>query len=87
MQKDLKRKCLRFAPLTMNGKLTANRQLKKPSIRTEEKSLYYAAPPSLEEQTRPNLKRKLHELLADGEEVGVSDPAFTIDFKFKVRFG
>lgn len=61
-------------------------QLKKPSIRTEEKSLYYSAPASLEEQTRPNLKRKLGELLADGEELGVSDPAFTIDFKYKVRF-
>ncbi|KAG9591862.1 putative NEDD8 activating enzyme, partial [Aureobasidium melanogenum] len=61
-------------------------QLKKPSIRTEEKSLYYSAPPSLEEQTRPNLKRKLDELLSDGQEVGVSDPAFTIDFKFKIRF-
>lgn len=61
-------------------------QLKKPSIRTEEKSLYYSAPPSLEEQTRPNLSRKLEELLSDGQELGVSDPAYTIDFKFKVRF-
>jgi len=61
-------------------------QLKKPSIRTQEKSLYYSSPPSLEAQTRPNLKRKLDELLSDGQEVGVSDPAFTIDFKFKVRF-
>jgi len=60
--------------------------LKKPSIRTQEKSLYYSSPPSLEEQTRPNLKRKLGELLASGEELGVSDPAFTIDFKYKVRF-
>ena len=32
------------------------------------------------------MKRKLGELLADGEELGVSDPAFSIDFKFKVRF-
>lgn len=63
------------------------RQLKKPSIRTEEKSLYYSAPPSLEEQTRPNLRRKLGELVVDGEEMGISDPAFAIDFKFKVRFG
>ncbi|KAF2229187.1 putative NEDD8 activating enzyme [Viridothelium virens] len=61
-------------------------QLKKPTIRTEEKSLYYQAPPALEEQTRPNLKRKIKELLEDGEEIAVSDPAFQIDFKFKMVF-
>lgn len=61
-------------------------QLKKPNLRTEEKTLYYSAPASLEEQTRPNLKRKLNELLADGEEMAVSDPAFAIDFRYKVRF-
>ena len=61
-------------------------QLKKPLIRTESKTLYYSVPASLEAQTRPNLKRKLDEMLADGEEVGVSDPSLAIDFKFKIRF-
>ncbi|KAK5165680.1 hypothetical protein LTR04_000992 [Oleoguttula sp. CCFEE 6159] len=61
-------------------------QLKKPTIRTEEKSLYYQSPPSLEKQTRPNLKKKLNELVSDGEEIAVSDPAFQIDFKFKLVF-
>lgn len=62
------------------------RQLKKPMIRTEEKTLYYSFPASLEEQTRPNLKRKLDDLLVDGEEIGVSDPSLAIDFKFKLKF-
>lgn len=61
-------------------------QLKKPTIRTEARSLYYQFPPSLEEQTRPNLPKKLRELVTDGEEVAVSDPAFTITFKFKLKF-
>ena len=61
-------------------------QLKKPNLRTEAKSLYYSTPASLEEQTRPNLKRKLGELLSDGEEMAVSDGAFDITFRFKVRF-
>ncbi|KAI4140536.1 MAG: hypothetical protein L6R39_005758 [Caloplaca ligustica] len=61
-------------------------QLKKPTLRTESKSLYFQSPPSLEEQTRPNLSKTLGELLSDGEEIGVSDPAFTIDFKFKLVF-
>jgi NEDD8-activating enzyme E1 len=61
-------------------------QLKKPNMRTEQKTLYYSAPDSLREQTEPNLKRKLSEMLVDGEEMAVSDPAFAIDFRYKVRF-
>jgi len=61
-------------------------QLKKPNLRTEAKSLYYSTPAGLEESTRPNLKRKLAELLDEGEEIAVSDPAFQIGFRYKVRF-
>ncbi|EEP76985.1 hypothetical protein UREG_01834 [Uncinocarpus reesii 1704] len=64
----------------------AEAQLKTPSLRTEEKTLYQRFPPQLEEQTRPNLKRKLKELVVDGEEVAVSDPAFSIDFRFRLAF-
>lgn len=64
----------------------AEAQLKKPSIRSEAKTLYVQSPPSLEAQTRPNLSKKLKELISDGEEVGVSDPAFTIQFKFRLVF-
>jgi len=67
-------------------RLTQTRQIKKPQIRSEQKTLYYSFPPDLEQKTRPNLKRKLDELLVDGEEVGISDPAFAIDFKYKLRF-
>lgn len=62
------------------------RQLKKPTIRSEEKSLYYQFPPSLEEQTRPNLVKKLGELVENGEEVVVTDPAFPLQFKYKLSF-
>ncbi|KMU86290.1 NEDD8-activating enzyme E1 catalytic subunit [Coccidioides immitis H538.4] len=64
----------------------AEAQLKSPSLRSEEKTLYQRFPPQLEEQTRPNLTRTLKELVVDGEEVAVSDPAFTIDFRFKLVF-
>jgi NEDD8-activating enzyme E1 len=63
-----------------------DRQLKKPSLRTEAKTLYYQFPPSLEEQTRPNLEKKMSELVSNGEEVAVSDPAFQIAFKYKLIF-
>ena len=61
-------------------------QLKKPNLRTEEKTLYYSTPAGLEEATRPNLKRKLNEMLTDGEEFAVSDPAFDINFRYVARF-
>ncbi|MCJ1478449.1 hypothetical protein MMC13_007129 [Lambiella insularis] len=64
----------------------AEAQVKRPTIRTEKASLYYQSPPSLEEQTRPNLRKKLSELVDNGEEIAVSDPAFQITFRFKLIF-
>lgn len=64
----------------------AEAQLKKPSMRTEEKTLYQRFPPQLEEHTRPNLVLKLSELLENGQEIAVSDPAYTIDFRFRLHF-
>ncbi|KAE8418940.1 hypothetical protein BDV36DRAFT_148133 [Aspergillus pseudocaelatus] len=61
-------------------------QLKKPSMRTEEKTLYQRFPPQLEEKTRANLKRKLRDLVEDGQEIAVSDPAYTIDFRYRLLF-
>ncbi|GLA31737.1 NEDD8-activating enzyme E1 catalytic subunit [Aspergillus phoenicis ATCC 13157] len=61
-------------------------QLKKPSMRTEEKTLYQRFPPQLEEQTRANLKLKLKDLIEDGQEIAVSDTAYIIDFRFRLAF-
>ncbi|KAL2212668.1 hypothetical protein CC79DRAFT_439473 [Sarocladium strictum] len=62
-------------------------QLKKPSIRAEGKTLYMQVPPSLEEQTRPNLEKTIAELgLENGQQVVVTDPAFPLEFNFVLRF-
>ncbi|EEH16217.1 hypothetical protein PABG_06304 [Paracoccidioides brasiliensis Pb03] len=61
-------------------------QLKSPSLRSAAMMLYQRAPRQLEEYTRPNLTRKLKELVNDGDEVAVSDPAYTIDFRFRMTF-
>lgn len=66
--------------------LMVNSQVKKPTLRTEQKSLYYQAPPQLEKQTRPNLEKKLEELVSDGEELAVSDAAFPFTLRFMLRF-
>ena len=64
----------------------AEAQLKQPSLTADGKSLYMRFPASLEEHTRPNLEKKLSDLIESGEEVGASDPAFTIAFKFQIIF-
>jgi ubiquitin-activating enzyme E1 C len=62
-------------------------QLKKPNLRTEEKTLFYSSPESLKKATEPNLAKRLSELVEDGEEIAVNDPAFEIAFRYKVHFG
>jgi ubiquitin-activating enzyme E1 C len=64
----------------------AEAQLKKPSIRAE-KTLYMQSPPSLEEQTRPNLIKKIGELVGNGDEIGVTDPSLgAVNFKYRLKF-
>lgn len=62
-------------------------QLKKPSIRSEAKTIYMRSPESLELKTRSNLRRKMGELLENGEEIGVSDPSLgSVNFRYKLKF-
>ena len=62
-------------------------QLKKPSIRSEAKTLFMQSPESLMLKTRPNLEKKIGELLENGEEIAVSDPSLgSVTFKFRLRF-
>ena len=62
-------------------------QLKKPSIRSEAKTLYMQSPESLRLKTAPNLEKKVGDLVVDGEEIGVSDPSLgSVDFKYKLKF-
>lgn len=62
-------------------------QLKKPSIRSEKTTLFMQSPESLMLKTRPNLEKKIGELLENGEEIAVSDPSLgSVNFKFRLRF-
>lgn len=62
-------------------------QLKKPSMRAEGKSLYMQSPASLELQTRPNLDKKMRDLVSDGQEIAVTDPALaTVSFRYNLKF-
>lgn len=59
------------------------RQIKKPSLSSEAGSLYFQAPPQLEEATRPNLEKKVSELVEDGGDITVT--ASTLPFTLTLR--
>lgn len=62
-------------------------QLKKPSIRGADQTLYMQFPQGLEEKTRPNLSKTIQELgLENGQAVVVTDPAFPLEFNFFLQF-
>ncbi|KAJ3194290.1 hypothetical protein HK101_003060 [Irineochytrium annulatum] len=61
-------------------------QLKKPSLRSSTRSLYMQGPKALEQATRPNLEKKIEDLIVDGEEIVVTDEALPISMKVVVSF-
>lgn len=62
------------------------RQIKKPTLTTERTKLYYAGPPQLNALTRPNLDKKLKDLLESGEEVAITDPGLPFSLRLNVVF-
>ncbi|PBP26913.1 putative NEDD8-activating enzyme E1 catalytic subunit [Diplocarpon rosae] len=62
-------------------------QLKKPSIRSGDKVLYMQSPESLRLQLAPNLTKKIYLLIANSQEIGVTDPSLgTVSFKFRIKY-
>ena len=57
-----------------NGSGSLNLRLKAPSMTTAGKLLYMQKPPALNASTKPNLDKALSELVAEGEEIAVTDP-------------
>ncbi|KAG8798197.1 hypothetical protein FRC19_001775 [Serendipita sp. 401] len=60
-----------------------NIQIKKPSLSTSSASIYMQAPPVLERATRPNLEKKVSELVSEGTEISVT--ASTLPLKLSLR--
>lgn len=67
----------------LTASLTNESQIKKPSLSTPTKQIYLQAPLQLEEATRPNLERKVSELVPPGGEVTVT--ASTLPFSLSLR--
>lgn len=58
-------------------------QIKKPSLSTPTKQIYLQAPPQLEQATRPNLQKKVLDLLPEGGEMTVT--ASTLPFNLSLN--
>lgn len=60
--------------------------MKKPSLRTASTSIYMQAPKVLEEATRPNLAKKISELVDDGEYITVTDAALPVSLQLRMKW-
>eukprot|EP01043_Picozoa_sp_COSAG02_P040748 COSAG02_NODE_3320_length_6947_cov_4.871349_4_plen_144_part_00 len=49
-------------------------QLKQPSVRANEKTVYMRQPASVEKSTRPNLEKPASEFFGEGSTLAVTDP-------------
>ena len=58
--------------------------MKKPSITSSEKVLYMQSPPSLEEKSRPNLSKPLHQLVHQTDKLIISDPSLPFSVKLSL---
>jgi ubiquitin-activating enzyme E1 C len=61
-------------------------QIKKPSLSTSSKSIYMQAPPVLEKQTRPNLEKKVSELVEEGTEVTVTASTLPLRLSLRIKY-
>ncbi|KAK9368545.1 hypothetical protein V1509DRAFT_623226 [Lipomyces kononenkoae] len=61
-------------------------RIKNPSLRTAERSLYLQSPPQLEAATRPNLSKKLKELVSNGQEISITDPGLPFSVKLRLLY-
>jgi ubiquitin-activating enzyme E1 C len=59
---------------------------KRPSLSTGSAALYLQSPPQLEEQTRPNLEKPLADLVSEGDELVITDPALPFSLRYNIYF-
>jgi ubiquitin-activating enzyme E1 C len=63
-----------------------SRQIKKPSLSTPTVQIYLQGPPQLEEATRPNLTKKVKELIPGGGEVTVTSTTLPFSLSLSISF-
>lgn len=66
--------------------LDVDSQIKKPSLSTPTAPIYFQAPPQLEAATRPNLEKKVSELVPDGGEVTVTSSSLPFSLSLRITY-
>ncbi|KAJ6623533.1 hypothetical protein B0H10DRAFT_799860 [Mycena sp. CBHHK59/15] len=61
-------------------------QIKRPSLSTPTSQIYLQAPPQLEEATRPNLPKKVSELVPVGGEVTVTSSSLPFSLSLRITY-
>jgi len=61
-------------------------QIKKPSLSTPLKPIYFQQPPQLEKNTRPNLEKKVSDLVAAGGEVTVTSTTLPFSLSLIINY-
>lgn len=61
-------------------------QIKKPSLATATRQIYFQAPPQLEELTRPNLEKKVSALVEEGDDITVTASALPFNLTLRVKY-
>ncbi|KAJ7774960.1 hypothetical protein B0H16DRAFT_1509060 [Mycena metata] len=61
-------------------------QIKKPSLSTPTVQIYLQGPPQLEEATRPNLGKKLKELVPEGGEITVTSTSLPFSLSLRISY-
>ncbi|GJE90895.1 NEDD8-activating enzyme E1 catalytic subunit [Phanerochaete sordida] len=61
-------------------------QIKKPSLSSPTKQIYFQAPPQLEEATRPNLEKPVSELVEEGGEITVTATSLPFSLSLRIHY-
>ncbi|KAJ7685310.1 NEDD8 activating enzyme [Mycena polygramma] len=61
-------------------------QIKKPSLSTPTSQIYLQYPPQLEEATRPNLAKKVSDLVSEGGEVTVTSTSLPFSLSLRISY-
>ena len=61
-------------------------QIKKPSLSSGVKQIYFQAPPQLEQATRPNLEKKVSELVKESGEITVTSSSLPFSLSLRIRY-
>ena len=61
-------------------------QIKKPSLSSGVKQIYFQVPPQLEQATRPNLEKKVSDLIEDGGEITVTSSTLPFNLSLRIKY-